>query len=123
MQLTTRATDWFSASHEYPENPIWSGAQPHGHTYEVAAEVEGEMDPKTHRVRGSKDLVESLRAICAELDGRDLDRMMAGSTSTPEVVAAWILERVAATVPKVRRVTISIKHPTLSVSAEREVDR
>jgi hypothetical protein len=44
-------------------------------------------------VKLSHDLQDQLEAVVAELDRRDLDVMMVGSVTVPEIIAGWILER------------------------------
>lgn len=55
-------------------------------------------------VRGAENLYVDLERITRELDGRDLDAMMPGASTTPEGIAAWILERM----PQVDVVTVEM---------------
>jgi len=85
---------WFDASHL--TSGVIGHERPHGHTFEVEVGIEGPMlseEGGIRRVARSDGVQASLDAICAELDGRDLDVMMIGSFPVPEVIAAWFLER------------------------------
>lgn len=84
----------FDASHQVAG--VAGCDRPHGHTFEVTASVEGPLLSEgsgVKRVARSEGTQQALDAITAELDRRDLDAMMPGSLSIPEVIAAWILER------------------------------
>lgn len=84
----------FDASHQVPG--VDGCDKPHGHTYRVTACIEGPLmqeEGRVRRVKMSYDLQRQLDEIGAELDERDLDKMMVGSVTVPEVIAGWILER------------------------------
>lgn len=85
----------FDASHQIEDDPLCG--RDHGHTFHVTACVEGilERDESSiWRVFGTEDLQQRLDSVTRELDLRDLNAMMPGSTPIPETIAAWILERI-----------------------------
>lgn len=85
----------FDASHQV-EGDLRCG-KPHGHTFRVSVCVDGILEKDEAgiwRVFGTEDLQDRLDTIVAELDLRDLNAMMPGSTPIPETIAAWVLERI-----------------------------
>lgn len=87
----------FDASHTVPGYPGCSAL--HGHTWRVSVSVGGPLEPDENglrRVALSDSLENDLRRLMEELDERDLVAMLPGVVTTPEGVAAWILERLPA---------------------------
>lgn len=94
MLYALRFHSRFDASHHVD---IEGHDRPHGHTFEIEAGVYGDLMTESggsRRVSRSEYIQEKLDAIAAELDLRDLNAMMIGSDPVPEVIAAWILERI-----------------------------
>lgn len=91
------AREYFDASHQVEGYP-GCGA-PHGHTFKVTAVIQGGLERDDNgiwRTFSSELLQDNLRSFTKELDGRDLNAMMKGTTPTPELIAAWFLERLPA---------------------------
>jgi 6-pyruvoyl-tetrahydropterin synthase len=85
----------FDASHV--EAAVPGCSRMHGHTYRVMATVEGRLEPDEYNVpRVARYAEVELVDLCMELDGRDLNQMLPGVSTTPEGIAAWFLERLPA---------------------------
>ena len=104
MDVQTSATRLIGASHQLGTEP--GCARLHGHSYRVTATVEGPFDVKTGHAVGSKDLQEHLDGLLLEIQHKDLDTMMPGSITTPEGIAAWLVERLSQKVDRLTRVQV-----------------
>lgn len=80
-------------------NPNW-----HGHNYELAVTVEGEVDPGTGYVLDLKDLREVVEElVIADVDHRNLNldvEWLAGVNPTTENLVVSIWERLAGALPE-----------------------
>jgi len=93
LDVQTIAQALIGASHTLPLEPGCDRL--HGHTYLVTAAAEGPFEPKTGHAVGGKGIKEHLEALLVELDRKDLDTMMPGGITTPEGIAAWLVERLS----------------------------
>lgn len=59
-----------------------------------------------------------LKELVAELDGRILDDMMLGATTTLHGIAAWVMERLALTIPRLLRVEVAEEGRRVSVERD-----
>ena len=107
MDLLIKAKGSFDAGHHLPEIEECS-REGHGHRFEVIVISKAIIDPH----RGSLPEIHALSAeldlIMAELNGKSLNKMMAGSTPTGPNIAMWILERITVAFPKVVQVRVAI---------------
>lgn len=84
---------YFDAAHQ--ELSVSGCDGPHGHTYSVRVSIEGPLEPDengVHRVQ-MYDSIATIQSIANELDHRDLNDMLPGTITVPELLAAWFLER------------------------------
>ncbi len=88
----------FSASHALPNVPPGHKCHRlHGHTYTVAVEVEGDMDPTTGWVMDFGHLDVALRTLVFDvLDHRHLNDIAGLENPTSEAVASWVADRIQA---------------------------
>lgn len=103
MDVTSIAKARFDASHTAD-----SCSRHDGHSWKVRAEVKGQLDPRTGQARGSAGLESELTRIVLEIDDGNLDEMMPGANTTPEGVAAWLIERLSPSHPKVTAVEVEM---------------
>jgi 6-pyruvoyl-tetrahydropterin synthase len=89
LDVQTIARRHIGASHALPTEP--GCERQHGHSYLVT---------------GGKQLQEELDRLLVEIHHKDLDTMMPGSITTPEGIAAWIVERLSQRVDRLTRVEI-----------------
>lgn len=85
----------FDAGHLWlSEDPESSCHRPgHGHRYRIRAQADGRLTvPLADKINL---LRREMRRLRAELDGTVLDTMLPGVQSTPEGIAAWVLERLS----------------------------
>jgi 6-pyruvoyl-tetrahydropterin synthase len=118
---TIAVRGWFAAGHQVDNHP-YEASTPHGHDYELTALVEGDLDPRRWITRGSGGLPAAVRDLIPELHQRDLNKMI--GMSTHEVLASWILERLAAKVPQCSTVALVVDRGSpgeVTVTASREI--
>lgn len=104
MDVQTTYQAMIGASHQLPTEP--GCERLHGHTYLITATAEGPFDPKTGRAVGAKSMQAHMDALLVELDRKDLDTMMPGGITTPEGIAAWLVERLSQKVERLTRVEV-----------------
>lgn len=104
MDVQTIARRHIGASHTLPGEPGCDRL--HGHSYLVTAVAEGPFEPKTGHAVGGKGLQEALDALLVELHQKDLDTMMPGSITTPEGIAAWLVERLSQRIDRLVRIEV-----------------
>lgn len=87
-----------SASHSLPNVPAGHKCHRlHGHTYTIAVEVEGDMDPTTGWVMDFGHLDVALRNLVFDtLDHRHLNDIPGLENPTSEVLATWVADRIGA---------------------------
>ena len=71
----------------------------HGHHWRVRVTVRGIYDPRDGRSYRINELDFDLGTIVAELEGKNLSKMMPGALPTPEGLGLWILERLVTAGP------------------------
>ena len=94
----------FEAGHYLPGDAR-CGLREHGHRYLVQVKVAGRMQREGLSV--DLDLLRSdWTAIIREFDGRPLQDMMPGVSTTPFGIARYLLERMLGSWPSVQEVTV-----------------
>ena len=105
MQAVVTAHQAFSASHMIPNHSTCGHL--HGHDWDIAVSLTGEISPKTGMVTDHGLLVMALQDLCREFDRRDLNAMLPGVLPSPEGLAPYIRERLAMQFPTITTVTVS----------------
>jgi 6-pyruvoyl-tetrahydropterin synthase len=104
VDITASASAQFNAGHLIKE--LLACTRQHGHFYDVEATVSGELDPVKGWPRGTEHLPTDLWEIVKELEGRQLNDMMPGVTTTPVGIAAYFMERLAINYPRLTSVEV-----------------
>ena len=108
----------FEAAHRLPRVPVGHKcARLHGHSYKVEVAVEGPVDPHTGWFVDFYDLAAAFRPIHEQLDHYYLNEIPGLENPTSEVLAHWIWDRLAASLPGLARITV---HETCDARAEYE---
>jgi 6-pyruvoyltetrahydropterin/6-carboxytetrahydropterin synthase len=90
----------FEAAHRLPQVPAGHKcARLHGHSYRVEVQVRGEVGADTGWVLDFADLSEAFRPVREQLDHYYLNDIEGLANPTSEVLARWIWDRLAATLP------------------------
>lgn len=71
----------------------------HGHSWIVRVKVEGEVDPDSGWYRDFADISTAMKPIIAALDHSYLNEIEGLENPTSEVLAAWIWQRLASSLP------------------------
>lgn len=79
----------------------------HGHTFTVGVVCRATIDVEAGSRPSLYELGAELELVLGELQGKDLNRMMAGSTPTGPNIATWVLERMIQAFPKVTEVSVA----------------
>lgn len=80
--------------------------RPHGHRYTISATISTERLDKTGAVPHSEGFEQTLRALVAEMDYRDLNAMFPGILTTPLGLAMMALERLSLAYPRIDEVVV-----------------
>jgi 6-pyruvoyltetrahydropterin/6-carboxytetrahydropterin synthase len=97
----------FEAAHSLPHVPEGHKCRRiHGHSFRGEVAVRGELDPRFGWVLDFADLKKAVDPIVAELDHSLLNDLPGLENPTSEVVATWIWNRLAPSIPNLHRITI-----------------
>ncbi len=97
----------FDAAHWLPEVPEDHKCRRlHGHTYEVVIGLEGDLDPRLGWVLDYGEVSRAADPVIRGLDHRCLNDLPGLANPTAEILAAWLYERLAATLPQLADVTV-----------------
>ncbi len=97
----------FEAAHHLPAlAPGHACARIHGHSYRVAIHVAGPVDARTGFVVDFHDVEAACAPVVARLDHRLLNEVEGLPNPTAEHIAAWIWDRIAASLPGLVQVEI-----------------
>lgn len=97
----------FEAAHRLPN--VLSGhkcSRLHGHSYQVAVHVEGPVDDRAGWVMDFADIKCAMEPILAQLDHYYLNEIDGLDNPTSEVLARWIWDRLAGSLPGLTQVTV-----------------
>ncbi|MDQ2811793.1 MAG: 6-carboxytetrahydropterin synthase QueD [Actinomycetota bacterium] len=90
----------FEAAHRLPNVPEGHKcARLHGHSYRVSVHVRGQVDADTGWVMDFGDLSSAFEPVRDKLDHHYLNEIAGLENPTSEVLACWIWDRLAATLP------------------------
>ena len=93
------------AGHHLPDVPECQYPG-HGHTFIVGVVSRATADSALGSRPSLYELGAELELVLAELQGKDLNRMMTGSTPTGPNIAHWVLERMIPSFPKITEVMV-----------------
>ncbi len=97
----------FEAAHWLPHTPAGHKCRRvHGHSFEVAIEVSGQLQMPYGWVCDFADIDEAWQPIHADLDHRQLNDVDGLENPTSELLAAWIWSRLAADLPGLSAVEV-----------------
>jgi 6-pyruvoyltetrahydropterin/6-carboxytetrahydropterin synthase len=105
MRLTHAFT--FEAAHRLPNVPQTHRChRMHGHSYRVAVELEGVVDPHTGFVADFFDVETAVGPVLAQLDHYCLNEIEGLQNPTAENIAIWIWGRLKTSLPQLARIVI-----------------
>lgn len=104
MELRSIASATFDAMHRIPDYEPCT--LPHGHSWIVEVEVEGDLDPKTGWVRGTDRLHDAVADWADELHRGDLAELMPGVVTSPLGIASSALDALALRFPRIVTVRV-----------------
>ena len=97
----------FEAAHRLPNVPEGHQcARLHGHSFKVAVHVRGPLDPTLGWVMDFAELKQAWRPLDEALDHRYLNDVPGLENPTSEVLARWIWERLAPTLPGLSQIVV-----------------
>jgi 6-pyruvoyltetrahydropterin/6-carboxytetrahydropterin synthase len=97
----------FEAAHLLPNVPEGHKCRRlHGHSFHVQVRVQGEPDPRLGWVMDFADLKAAWRPLDEALDHRYLNEISGLENPTSEVLARWIWQRLAGTLPGLAAVVV-----------------
>lgn len=97
----------FEAAHRLPHVPEGHKCgRLHGHSFRVEVMVRGEVDPEKGWLVDYGDIKKAWKPMDEQLDHFYLNEIEGLSNPTSEVLARWIWDRLAPTLPGLYRLTI-----------------
>lgn len=97
----------FEASHQLPHAPENSKCRRlHGHSWRVEVHVQGEVDPVTGWVVDFDEIAAACEPVRDTLDHRQLNDIEGLENPTSELIAIWIWERLAPSVPGLSKIVV-----------------
>ncbi|HEX8691255.1 MAG TPA: 6-carboxytetrahydropterin synthase QueD [Longimicrobium sp.] len=97
----------FEAAHLLPNVPPGHKcARLHGHSFRVEVHVAGPVDPRLGWVMDFADVKAAFRPLHDALDHRYLNEIPGLENPTSENLARWIWERLAPSLPGLRKVVV-----------------
>jgi 6-pyruvoyltetrahydropterin/6-carboxytetrahydropterin synthase len=97
----------FEAAHRLPNVPAdHKCARLHGHSFRVRVEIEGPVGQETGWVRDFADVTCAMRPVLDHLDHYYLNEIPGLENPTSELLARWIWDRLAPSLPELSQVVI-----------------
>jgi 6-pyruvoyltetrahydropterin/6-carboxytetrahydropterin synthase len=107
MIVTLAKSFRFEASHALPQvPPDHKCRRVHGHSFRVVVRVRGRVDPATGWVMDYADIARAFEPVHAALDHRHLNDVQGLANPTSELLAGWIWERLAGSLPGLAAITV-----------------
>jgi len=98
----------FEAAHFLPRVPEnHKCRRMHGHSYHVAVEIAGDVDPDTGWLIDFADIDEVVDPVIARLDHRVLNEIPGLDNATCELLAAWLWRALAPELPLLASLTVA----------------
>lgn len=95
------------ASHQLPRAPEGSACRRlHGHSWVIDVHVAGPIDPETGWLIDYHEIERAWAPVHDALDHRHLNEVEGLANPTSELLAIWIWDRLAPTLPQLLRITI-----------------
>ncbi|HWG07362.1 MAG TPA: 6-carboxytetrahydropterin synthase QueD [Beijerinckiaceae bacterium] len=105
MKLTHAFT--FEAAHRLPNvQQTHRCYRMHGHSYRVAVEIDGAVDPVSGFVADFFDVETVVNPMLAQLDHYCLNEIEGLQNPTAENIAIWIWDRLKASLPQLARIVV-----------------
>jgi 6-pyruvoyltetrahydropterin/6-carboxytetrahydropterin synthase len=90
----------FEAAHRLPQVPEGHKcARLHGHSYRLEVHIEGPVDQAMGWVMDFADLKTAVKPVITQLDHYYLNEIEGLENPTSEILARWVWNRLAATLP------------------------
>ena len=97
----------FEAAHRLPNVPPGHKcARLHGHSFRVRVEIEGPVGQETGWVRDFADVTCAMRPVLDRLDHYYLNEVPGLENPTSELLARWIWDQLAPSLPELSQVVI-----------------
>ena len=97
----------FEAAHRLPNLPATHKcSRLHGHSFRVEIHIRGDIDPTLGWVRDFADLNTAFRPLYDQLDHNYLNDIPGLENPTSEVLARWIWDHLAPTLPELSRIVV-----------------
>ena len=97
----------FEAAHRLPNVPEGHKcARLHGHSFHVTVHVSGPIGAQSGWVIDFADIKAAFQPVYDALDHRDLNEIAGLENPTSEVLAQWIWERLAPTLPGLSKIVV-----------------
>ena len=107
MPVKLKKTFTFEAAHSLPTFPEGHKCRRlHGHSFKVAVEVAGEVDPQLGYLVDYGEIKAACEPIRKQLDHYYLNEIEGLENPTAEMLSAWIWERLKSTLPQLSKITI-----------------
>lgn len=98
----------FEAAHFLPRVPPGHKcARMHGHSYEIAIAIEGELDGELGWVMDFAEIDERVAPLVRQLDHQVLNEIEGLANPTSELLARWWWQRLAPRLPGLREVVVA----------------
>lgn len=105
FEITKAAS--FDAAHSLPQGSQGAYRRLHGHSFEVAASVQGPLDPSQGWVADLGALDQALKALAAQLDHGHLNETAGLETPTLEHLCLFFAERLKPDFPGLSQIVVS----------------
>jgi 6-pyruvoyltetrahydropterin/6-carboxytetrahydropterin synthase len=97
----------FEAAHRLPKVPVGHKcSRLHGHSFRIELAVAGPVDESTGWLIDFERLYDAWKPLYDELDHRFLNEVPGLENPTSELLARWIWERIAPSLPALARVAV-----------------
>jgi 6-pyruvoyltetrahydropterin/6-carboxytetrahydropterin synthase len=97
----------FEAAHWLPTFPEGHKCRRmHGHSFRVEVAVEGDVPPEQGYLIDYGDIQAAIDVVFSQLDHRCLNDIDGLENPTSEMVAAWIWQRLAASLPQLAEIVV-----------------
>jgi 6-pyruvoyltetrahydropterin/6-carboxytetrahydropterin synthase len=108
MQTRLERTFRFEAAHFLPKVPPGHKcARMHGHSYVIDVAVEGPIDPELGWLIDFAEIDDKVQPLIKKLDHQVLNEIEGLANPTSELLAVWLWQRLAGTLPGLAEVVVS----------------
>ncbi len=108
MRTRLERTFRFEAAHFLPKVPAGHKcSRMHGHSYQVEVVIEGEIQPELGWLIDFAEIDEKVSPLVRQLDHHVLNEIEGLGNPTSELLAVWLWQRLAGTLPGLQEVIVS----------------